>query len=1149
METTNKRKIITWITFTLLLMALSIAAFIGVKAPTLKATADQTNTVTLGEGILYVGGEDIVKAEDYTVNGNEGGSAVYSETDGKRILTLNDYAYKGPGYASIGQGGGIDYRGNGDLTIILKGESSIVKANDNGINYSHGIYFSCSDYESSLIIDGDGYLEISFDANRSGGKSNGIFCEPGSFVMNGGTVVSNAGRGNESAGIYADQAITFNGGSFTGNGYNTTAYESRGIYCSNITVNGGEVIGTAPLDNNYSAYGFDNSTLIINNGIVTAYGKNAFASIWGVEFGEQTTRTIKTGSDPNSATVVNSLDDTRYAYIQARIKETPHTHNDITFAAWESQTSLPTEEGSYYLTADVTIDSTWTVPSGTTNLCLNGHGITMTGTDSVVYVASNSTLNLYDKEGESAVHYFNVDSNSCATVNDDSGSNSFNGGYITGGKGKASTGNRNGGGIYIDGGTFNMHGGNVIGNEVTTSDNCGAGVFANDNAIFRMYGGSISYNYAQNAGCGIFGWHNSAIEIYGGEIAHNKTSHSYGSAISFWNQSGYTVSLKLYGGVIHDNLTGGNGGAVILSESSLTVGMKGAPIVRNNAASSSDVNAALNVYVGSKPINIEGALENTEKIGIRLSAGTGVFTSGWSEYMGKADPAEYFYSENEAYGVYLLNGEAAVLAEPPVQKHTHDDITFAAWESQTSLPTEEGNYYLTADVTIGSTWTVPQGTTNLCLNGHMIAAENDKYISVVTIPSGATLNLYDCDETTHYYYIDESTYKHNRADNYDKMYDIGEIAADGESNSAYAASTRKGFFKGGYITGGTGQGLTTNGNNISGGGFQIYGGGTLNMYGGCVFGNYTSATSSQGNEGGGVYVYQNGVFTMNGGYIVGNQGGNAGGGVQNQGTFTMNGGYIGHNTAGDGGWANGGGVVNSGTMIMNGGVIEGNEAGAHGDLRGKCGGGIFNDGSLTINGGSIINNFSDNLGGGIYNNGSLTIGADVIITGNYNKSTENADDVYLNTDKTITLSGALTENNPVSVKMNSGVGVFTSGWSEYMGDADPAEYFFSADDAYRVRLKNGEAVLVESNQFRWSIKIEGKAFDPSDYSAYIAEGEKVARVYDVTLYRIDDSGEQEPVSVQPSDIQEDFALTLKLTVPSTLIGKNFRILHVHAADD
>ena len=1361
-----------------------------------------------------------------------------------------------------------------------------------------------------------------------------------------------------------------------------------------------------------------------------------------------------------------------------------HTHNDITFTAWESATSLPNEAGSYYLTADVTISSSWNVPSGTTNLCLNGFGIKVTGSDSVIYIASGRTLNLYDC-GDTT-HYFNVDGNSVATgINDISGSNSFVGGYITGGKGKDSQ--KHGGGVYIDG-TFNMYGGNIIGNTVTASDNCGAGIYCNENSIFRMYGGSISYNYAQNAGCAIFGWKNCAIEIHGGEIAHNKTSHSYGSAISFWNPSGYTVSLKLYGGEIHDNLSGGSGGAVILSANGFTVGMKGNPVVRDNTTSSTANNATLNVYVGSTPINIEGALTNTEKIGIRLSSGTGVFTSGWSTYMGDADPADHFYSENEAYGVYLLDGEVAILAEAPIAPHAHDEITFTAWEFATSLPTEAGNYYLTADVTltstwsvpsgttnlclngygiilgsyriitvrnsgatlnlydcgstvhyydvdaegmatnvndvagedrqsfiggyitggvyggggaiwvenatfnmyggtilgnranvgggvyvsesgsvfnmyggkivrnkatrsndsdggggvhvtygstftmyggeisynytakngggvflnsgtfnmyggkisansaaqsgggvyiansyitvsisgnpivkdnfansvkdnfytrggklniageltsgasvgvtmssgtgvftsgwttnmngatpadyfssdnagysvylsdgeaailaeapnvssvtlgtgllyiggvdivaadnytvngtsggtavlsedvdgnsiltlnsyvyegaghgsgegggidyrgsknliiilngassitkandnginnshgiyfhssgksliidgtgsltigfsssrgggksngifcepgsfvmnggtvvsnagrgnesagiytssgitfnggsftgngyyttayesrgiysndtitinggivcgtspldnryearafdnytviinggtvkaygkvafsdtwyvrfgaqttrtilagddeasatevnsidgsakyvlitaqdnsqggdptpathvhnnitftawestnslpaeagnyyltadvtISSTWNVPSGTTNLCLNGHVISAASNVCISVITIQNGVTLNLYDCDTTTHYYYINANTYKQNRASNRDKMYDIGEIAADGPTNSDYVASAKKGTFKGGYITGGTGQGLTSNSNNISGGGFQIYGGGTLNMYGGCVFGNYTSATSSQGNEGGGVYVYQNGVFNMNGGYIIGNQGGNACGGVQNLGTFTMNDGYIGHNTAGDGGWANGGGVGNSGTMTMNGGVIEGNEAGGNGGLRGKCGGAIENNGSLTINGGFIINNFCDNLGGGIYMSSasaSLTIGANATITDNYNDITKKADNVYLGQNKMITLGSALTEKNSVGVTLKNGTGVFTSGWATYMDGEDPADYFVS-DSGYRVILKDGEVELRDAlQQFR-----------------------------------------------------------------------------------
>ncbi len=399
------------------------------------------------------------------------------------------------------------------------------------------------------------------------------------------------------------------------------------------------------------------------------------------------------------------------------------------------------------------------------------------------------------------------------------------------------------------------------------------------------------------------------------------------------------------------------------------------------------------------------------------------------------------------------------------EQHTHDGITFTPWESATSLPTVAGSYYLTADVTLASTWNVPVGTTNLCLNGHVIAAASGKYISVITVQDGSTLNLYDCDTTTHYYYVDASTYKQNRAPDRNKMYDIGEIAADGPSNSAYVASTKKGTFKGGYITGGTGQGLTSNSRNISGGGFQIYGGGTLNMYGGCVFGNYTSATSDQGNEGGGVYIYQNGVFNMYGGYIIGNQGGNACGGVQNLGTFTMNDGYIGHNTAGDGGWANGGAIGNSGTMTMNGGVIEGNEAGAYGGLRGKCGGAIENNGTLTINGGSIINNFCDNVGGAIYMSrasATLTIGAGAKIIGNYNDETKKADNIYLGANKVITLGSALTEKNSVGVTLKNGTGVLTSGWSDYMEGEDPSDYFVSdAEGLYFILNQDGEVEITD----------------------------------------------------------------------------------------
>ena len=80
----------------------------------------------------------------------------------------------------------------------------------------------------------------------------------------------------------------------------------------------------------------------------------------------------------------------------------PHIHDGITFTAWTSADSLPTTAGNYYLTKDVTISSTWNVPTGETNLCLGGHKITLiTNADYAVNVGQGATLNLYDDEEES----------------------------------------------------------------------------------------------------------------------------------------------------------------------------------------------------------------------------------------------------------------------------------------------------------------------------------------------------------------------------------------------------------------------------------------------------------------------------------------------------------------------------------------------------------------------------------------------------------------------------------------------------------------------------------------------------------------------------------------------------------------------------
>jgi len=71
------------------------------------------------------------------------------------------------------------------------------------------------------------------------------------------------------------------------------------------------------------------------------------------------------------------------------------------------------------------------------------------------------------------------------------------------------------------------------------------------------------------------------------------------------------------------------------------------------------------------------------------------------------------------------------------------DITWTEWDSVNSMPTEAGAYYLDGDVTLSSSWEIPEGVEiSLCLNGHSLSGNNA--VRVVTINKTATLNLCDC---------------------------------------------------------------------------------------------------------------------------------------------------------------------------------------------------------------------------------------------------------------------------------------------------------------------------------------------------------------------------------------------------------------------
>ena len=346
-----------------------------------------------------------------------------------------------------------------------------------------------------------------------------------------------------------------------------------------------------------------------------------------------------------------------------------HTHE-----GWTATSSLPDSAGSYYLTDDVAISGTWNVPSGTTNLCLNGHGIIGNSGNSVIYVGNGTTLNIYDCG--TTEHRFTVsaprDNGSGAATVDDTlteGYKTFKGGYVTGGKSSY------GAGVNMSGGTVNWYGGNLIGN---TSPKDGGAVRMDGNSVFTMYGGSVQYNYGDTGG-GFFVENGSAFTLEGGTIAYN-TNGARGAAIFTrgtvrihggeivdnynWSEQTFALwggTIEITGGVIKGNLHNASG---VMTLSTLSLG--GNPVIKDNKDGS---NNTANLYVKSGGIiTMVDALADSvkdNKIGVTMQSGKGQLTQGWADYMpADAEPADYFVSENADYEILRIKGEARLVKEP-----------------------------------------------------------------------------------------------------------------------------------------------------------------------------------------------------------------------------------------------------------------------------------------------------------------------------------------------------------------------------------------------------------------------------------------------------------------------------------------------------
>ena len=221
-----------------------------------------------------------------------------------------------------------------------------------------------------------------------------------------------------------------------------------------------------------------------------------------------------------------------------------------------------------------------------------------------------------------------------------------------------------GGGVYVNGGTFTMEKGMISGNKATGNNNNGGGVSNSGSGTFEMNGGKIQGNEAAYyAGVRVDG---GSFTMKAGEISGNKANQSIGGVYV------YSATFTMSGGKIVDNTASETcGGVRVLSS---TFNLSGEVDISSNKAGNADKNVVLS---DGQIITIQGELKNANPIGVSFSSaltGDTVFTSDYGSKMSNADPAKYFKSEQDGYGVFKNEtSNEAMLAKIAIETGFKDE--------------------------------------------------------------------------------------------------------------------------------------------------------------------------------------------------------------------------------------------------------------------------------------------------------------------------------------------------------------------------------------------------------------------------------------------------------------------------------------------
>ena len=664
--------------------------------------------------------------------------------------------------------------------------------------------------------------------------------------------------------------------------------------------------------------------------------------------------------------------------------------------------------------------------TGDVTLDLNGYVLKMTGTGSVIRMASGATLTLTDSKPR-AVHKFTVGEDGLWVLDEDNGTMLARGGIITGGTGTdtatpSGMAQYRGGGVMIEtGGSLTMTGGNIAG--CTAHD--GGGVYLNglngtvNQTSFTMSGGSIvgcTASRMEGGGVLVTG---GTFTMSGGSIHHCTVTGDgiSGGGVQINNEGSFTLSngeIRACKCIAASNRA--RGGGVYVSPS-CTFTMSGG-IIAGCGVQSGDQRLAQ----GGGVYNNGGSFTmNDGTIASDCTAtdgGGGVCNETGTLYANGGEIASDVMNGAPDGGLGTITGSGGTKFSGKVTnwKDEYNNISVIKSGTFTGEVTNDGGEItggtFTGKVTnngaiTGGTFT-GEVTGSGSITGATVVAvsasdalraalesgdsaviklsadiEIDTSLMVsrtVTLDlNGHVLNLTDTsggdsritvEGGGNLTIIDSNPYaEHKFTPNADGLWVLDEQSGTKSVN-------------GGVITGGS------EGN---GGGVKIETGGSLTMTGGNIVGCRANG------QGGGVYVSGGGTFTMNGGTIAGcvaglSVGENEGGGVYvcngreadeannlkelARGIFTMNNGSIIDCATRDG---RGGSVYiqnatrmsdYNGLFIMNGGSISDSGVSSNREEDNT----IYNLGTFIANGGTVANSGSGKFNYALYNGGIFQTG-------------------------------------------------------------------------------------------------------------------------------------------------------------------------------